>query len=413
MDNAKRIYLAQIISSILSVVRLFLILSFFGVDSLGIYSLFFAAVTFLSLPGQILNNQAFQILFIQKYRLLRNVVISSSLIAFMYWMMFVTFILCIVSLFFSNIVDFEQGGWESLLFISVVSVLLVHVFDLLSIVKGRLENYYIGLAINSISNIVLILILYFVLHDDSLLFLPFISSMIVLLYYAFTCKDDFFQVFKRRNRRKSHKFRGVFFLLGLLKRTWYINTLPFVTTLLDFGIKFILASLSSVTVVGFYQIIISVESVIGNVFLGPFYRHIIYKFALKQYEITRSIIIRLAAKSVLLTLIPAFGLLMLGYINYIFEYNSDFTQVFWILFSVSLVRVLWSVWGVFAQVLLSQGHVLLITHYEIWSRFLVSFFFIVGTLFINDNLWVYVLASLAVGLLLITSSLYHFLKLES
>jgi hypothetical protein len=413
MVNAKYIYFAQIISSGSSVLRIFLILSFFGLEALGLYSLFFTIITLLSLPGQILNNQAFQIFFIKKYRQFIKVIIPPISIIFFSWVLFILFTLSMISLFYTPIVSFDQKGWVILLFISTVFSLLTHALDLLNIVKGSLVNYYVGLAVYNISNIILILFFYFILNKDYILFLPAISSGMVLFYYWVVSRSDFNLIFSRDNVTREVNFKSVSFLLRVLKKTWYINSIPFVTALLDFGVKSTLAIFSSVSTVGAYQIILSVEAMIGNLFLGPFYKNIILKFALKQYIATREFVIYLVGRSILLTLIPILGILVLGYMNYLFEYKTEFSEVFLILLSISFVRVLWSIWGVFSHILLTQGRTFLISNFEIFSRFSLSFFFVIGLIFIDNSLWLYVYSSIAVGIILAISSLYFFLKLES
>lgn len=394
-----RLYFFQIINAGSVVIRTFLILYVGSTYSLGIYSLCASSIVLFSfIPQLIINNQGLQ------FELMKMTLIDQEevLKAFGVIMIVVNFCLLVFFYFFDNLIQINHIN-NNLILLSIFGTcfisLIISIFDFKSITNNRLGILYFTNAANSFSSALLAFVVLNFFRSEQIIFLPLFSAIlplvIYLYYYRYNLKFILFFYFKRVYLQKS-------FLL--LKNTWIISLVPTVNNLIDYLLKFAISKIAGFSILGYFQTISSIESLTGNILLGPLNRKILFSYSM-QSENKDSIPI-IVKKCLVLSVIPIMCLICLYPVNYFYSIPDKYYSILSILIFILSVRVIWNVWGGLGQILVSRRKYNFVSFVEISNKFLIASLFILFLYFTDLGVWSY-LISLCVTALFLISVLYY------
>ena len=377
--ESKYLIISQAVSALGTVLRYFIIMEVLGAGALGQYSISLSALMFLTMVGQFINNQAMQVALIKAEVAYKLTVYSAILamfilyivIVYIFWFCFSDLIQSYFSLVESRLV------FEVILF-SIPFTLINSLFELRFIAASRLSTYYYSLALSSLASLLFVLLVININNYALVVWLPLVSAGASFIYYIVASFRDVSKIFL--NIRVVDFERA----LKLLKSTWYMNLIPFVNLSADFIVK--LAFIGSVgqASLGYYQLLVSVEAMIGNVILGPFFKKLMVKYSSTKSLISKSLdgdIVNV----MLLALLPILGLFFVYLVNNYIKFEFESLELIIPLIVISLIRVLWSIWGGVAQALLAVERSKYVTIIEIGSRVLVALL-LVFLLQINGDL---------------------------
>ncbi|MCZ8230042.1 hypothetical protein [Flavobacterium sp.] len=394
-----KLYFFQFINASSVVIRTFLILYFGSSSSLGIYSLCVSSILLFSfIPQLIVNNQGLQ------FELMKMNLIDQEEIlkAFGVIMFIVNFSLLLFFYFFENLVQIDNIN-QNLVLLSIFGAcfvsIIISIFDFKAISNNKLGILYLTNATNSFSSVLFAFVVLFFFKKEKIIFLPLLSTifplLIYLFYYRFNLRFILFFYFKKTYLKKA---------FSLLRSTWIISLVPIVNNLIDYLLKFAISKISGFSILGYFQTIVSIESLTGNILLGPLNRKILFSYSTKSTnEYSTSVIVK---KCIILSCIPIFFLVSLYPVNYFYLIPNKYYSILSLMIYILSIRIIWNFWGAIGQILVSRRRYNFVSFVEISNKFLIASIFIIFLNFSDFGIWSY-LISLCLTACFLISVLYY------
>ncbi len=348
-----------------------------GSAVLGQYSFALSFIMFLTILGQFVNNQAIQVEMIKSESNYCISILASLFALFVMYSLFVVGLLLIFGQYIqSYFISDSDTALLTVVAFSVPITLINSIFELGFVSVSRLGVFYTSIAFSALVSVGFVVIAVFINRPSLVLWLPLVSAMSSLLFYMMMSVSN---ISKSLAWYKYINFSNVY---TLVRSTWYMNLIPFLSVSGDFLLKFVFMATAGSSSLGKYQLLVSVEAMVGNVILGPVLKKYLVKYSILKKSIAQSLD-KDIAKVVLLSCLPIVGLFIIYILQLFIEVESASLELLLPLIFLSVIRIAWSAWGVVAQVLLSQGFSKFVTVVEIMNRQAVMLVFIV-LLYVND-----------------------------
>lgn len=357
------VYLFPILTTIFTILRMLIILRFGGAEALGLFGLLLSFITLLTMLVQIGSNQVVIVELIHLNLDERLRIFSTIFCLAVSYIFIVGLLLIVFGSYFTQINSvFENGNWKAIVFVTLIVTLVQLIFDLKSLVENRLILFYSSITINTLISLISSYIILITFDYSHLIFIPLVSGIFTIAYYSFWHKT---YIYKKTSLKDF--VENIRMVYKLVNKSWQINLIPINSALFDFFIKSIFASYSSLAVLGYYQTIISMEAMTGNIFLGTFYRKVLLTFSnlrsCNKYSL--NIIIR---NTLFLSIIPICGMIFYYIFSKHFPSLKSVEIILLPLLVVSIFRIPSNIWGAFGQILIAFGEHLIVTKIEIISK---------------------------------------------
>jgi len=377
-------YVFQGLTALFIVIRLgYLVLSD-NSNYLGFYSLLISFLLFGSFFSQlIVNNPQIQKVIIEN-KMNINFLLPITLI-----------INIILFNIFFLISSFSYDIYLNLL-ISIVVISIYYVVDLIAIVNNNLNLMYRNLFIqNIITTILIVFLAYNKIDITSLSYIPICSFILPVLFSKEAYKILFFP---KISFIKTFK---------LIKENYQLSLVPPVNLALDYFLKLFISSKFGIQFLGDFQTIQSIESLTGNILLGPYYKSLLLNTIKKKLVALGNIILNVT----IITLIPIIGLFIIIYLD--LSFLDKLNELFFVVILVLISKYIINIWGAISQVLIAKGNHIFITKVEIFNKVFLFISFITLSIFISENLKIYPYSFFITSLVLLLIIIFNIKNLKS
>lgn len=367
-------YLFQILSAILIVIRLLFLTLTDNLDYLGFYSLMISFLLLSSFFSQfVVNNSQIQKIIIQK-----NIDIKY----------FLPITLIINLIIFNLIFIFSSFSLELYikLFLCIVSISIYFIVDLLAIVKDNLNLLFRNVFFqNIISTITIIFISYNKIDIISLSYVPIFAFILPVIF-----SKEIYNHLEFKNILKGFKD-----IIQLFKGNIHLSIVPPINLAVDYILKYFISARFGIHFLGDFQTIQSMESLTGNVLLGPYYKSLFLDSIKTKFKRLRTIV----TEVFIITIVPIVFLIIIKSFDFIFL--DKLNRIFGIIILVLSAKFIFNVWGAICQILIAKGNHILITKIEILNKLSLMFAFFGLSYFFDERLLIYPNAIFLSSLILI------------
>ncbi len=373
----------QAASAFFILLRMLVIIKLGGVGSFGIFSVIATIITFLTIPCQFLNNQRIQVVLVKLGQVERRSMLNAGFVVSILLSSIASLLVFTLGPLYkelNNFCDFRL--WSCAVASAVIFSFFSNCCELKALSESRLVLYYVIIAISSFFGFASSLILLnmdvkYVVFIPSFYFAA--SSLSYIIYNLVFLKDTFWDFESKANYRT---------LLLYVKESWSLSIIPFYNTLLDFSVRTLALSWIGALGLGYFQTIVSVEAMIGNIFLSGFYKKTLINttngVAFNFKNVFKAVLV--------FTTIPVLGILLLNAGNLLFHFKHAIFDVVVPLILVCLLRFPWNIWGAIGQALIVYGRYRLVSRVEVLTKTLVSGIFLGLAFFYHFDVYGYVLA---------------------
>ena len=361
------ISLVQMLNAFLIILRMLVIIKFGGVDTLGVFSLIASMITIISIPAYFINNQKIHSNLIKEKKNQRDVLLKTALVVLLITSLICSLLVFCFGIFYTELNKLVKYHiWTSGVASAVLFYFIIAIFELQKITAGKFLECYVATLTGSISSLI-----FYIYFSDSIVSIAYISSVAYITSYITHC---IFNVLEYKRLLPFSRQPIVFSaLFKLIISSWSLGLIPLINSALDFVTRILGLIYIGPTQLGYYQIVVSIEALVGNIFLGPYYRSILYEY-------TRSpsfsiLILRcktLIKYIVILSLLQIaifWGVKSLGFIHKILELMLP-------IFLAIILRMPSYIWGIFGQALIVDGKHNYVTLVEVISKIITSTFLI-------------------------------------
>lgn len=391
-----KLFIYQIITAGCNVARILIILSLGGTANLGLYSIIVSTITLTTILIQIYNNQGIQVKLIESDTSYRQRIINTLFIIGLFVSSICFLLVLILGKYFSLLNDVSKlSYWGTALTLAIPLAFISSNYDVKSISEAKIGMYYSSTTANAIVGGISSYLLLRFGFTNYIVFVPAISSLGGLVYY--------FVFYKFYFNQSLIDFSAGFDLKGVKKLiydTWQINLIPLTTVTLDFIVRTILLDISGLVLLGYYQTVLSVESMTGNIFQAPYFSKILLSYTIdggkNAYTLKKTIV-----GALIISTLPVFGLMVIKYLNDEIRLTNKLDFVFAPLIIIMTARIVWCVWGSLGQILISKKYFKFVSLVEVLNKTLVAGLLIVIMLIFNCGLWAYAYSVIAVAIMLL------------
>lgn len=396
-NNAK-LFIFPVITAIAILFRMILIIKIGGVELFGLLGYIISIITICTIIIQFYSNQVIIVKLINsdvanKHQFLYTIFFLGIIVTLIW-----TIIIICFGQYFSLLNSLiEYSIWSKGVILAIFLSFLVSIFDLLSLSNEKIYLYYSSISFGTLCSLIFSYIILKNFNHDYIIFIPALTSFSTLIYYLTTIRVKHNVLSHLVNYLQIPKY---LFFKKLLINSWHINIIPLNSSIFDYILRSAFLKLSGATTLGYFQTIVSIESMTGNIFLGTYYKKELIRFSTnikaELSDIKRSIL-----GSIFISLIPTFGFLLLIVINNVIKINIGLFEVVTPLIILSIIKISWNTWGVIGQILITRQNHRFVTLIEILIKILTTGIAIIFLLFSNIEIWSYVVSAGVVSIFLL------------
>lgn len=386
------------------------LLAVFGFKAIGTVSYITAFVTLLSIVSQVYNNQGVQVSYIR----------SRPRLASMYKeaMNHISLYTGIISLFALVLIYFLGLIKIPLEYIVIIGAAIMAAtrngaYEFQCTVNNRVDTYLYSQIYGSLVFLCFSLfIYYFDINIKHLIALYPMQVFASFIYYKVAFKEQ-----SSRNHYTS-KNRSVMAYIALQKKHLTLNAIPVTSVTCDYIIKNLFITVSGPVLVGLFQIIQSIDSLIGNIFAGPIYKKAIYDYTNHRYLLIDSRFIGYIGKLALPILLMSAPLAFIKTfdISDYYMYAKQLKLVkdyIWMLIVFLISKYFTLVWGLIGQILLSGSRSNAVVCGEIGFKIVSTLLAIFLFLYVTDDIYAYIYSYSISSILLLYYSILQLNKFRN
>lgn len=394
------VYFIQIATVIFIAARMMIILTLGSAADFGLLSIVVALITLLTIPVQFCNNQGVQVALLNDTDVGRQVVVNTIVKFGLVFSVLVLLLVVLLGKYYSSLNDIcDFSTWGVAVVLAVFVTFMSSAYDVKSLSKGYLKLYYSALSVNALAGCISSCMILIFGNGSLIVFVPFISSSVGLVFY-----------FIASNRLYHEQLIGLNFdcnfnlLYKLFRETWSLNFIPLFNSIADFLVRSVALVSIGAGGVGHYQTIVSIESMLGNLFLGTYYKRLMLA-NYKKISFSAADLRKIAKDTLLFSLFSIVGIVLLYCLNGYFNFKHEIFKILAPLLFVCIFRSAWYVWGAVGQLLIIRGFVHFVSIVEVLTKTMVSLLLILILLYSDSRLYAYVysLAITSIALIYIVS----------
>lgn len=377
----------QLILAFVSYGKLMALLAVFGLQAIGTISYITALVTLLSIVSQLYNNQGVQVSYIR----------SKPRLARMYKeaMNHISLYTGIIALCTFLLIDFLGLIIIPLEYVAIIGAAVIAAtkngaYEFQCTVNNRVDTYLYSQIYGSLVFLCVALLIYcFEINIKHLIALYPMQVFASFIYYKVAFKEQ-----SSHNHYTSRK-RSIKAYIALQKKNLTLNAIPVTAVTCDYIIKNLFITTSGPVLVGLFQIIQSIDSLIGNIFAGPIYKKAIYDYTHNHFlSIDSRFIFYIKRLALPIFLISApLALVKTFDISdyYIYAKRLELVNDYiWILILFLISKYFTLVWGLIGQILLSGSRSNAVVCGEIGFKIMSTLLSILFFVYVTDDIYAYI-----------------------
>lgn len=397
----------QLILAVVAYGKLIVLLAFFGLEAVGSVSYVTALVSLLSIVSQMYNNQGVQVSYIRSKPRLARMYKDAMHHLSLYTGIFAICIFLLINFLGVTKIPFE---YMPIICAAIMAAIYNGAYDFQCTVNNRVDTYLKSQIYGSIVFFgFAILIYYYEINIQFLVVLYPIQVLSSFIYYRL----EFISHLPKADYSSINCLIKSY--VRLQKKHLTLNAIPVTSVTCDYIIKNVFITASGPVLVGLFQIIQSIDSLIGNIFAGPIYRKAIYDYTRNRYTTIDSRFILYIKKLALPIFLISAALIILKIVN-IYHYGPYVKQLIlvndhiWLFVAFFISKYFTLVWGFIGQILLSGSRSNAVVCGEVAFKMISTFLTIFLFFYMADDIYSYIYSYTMTSILLLYFGILQLVK---